>query len=127
MAALGAIPADALSDCVVLGEFNLDGTIAPVAGALPAAIGATAMGKGPICPAESGSEAAWAGSELDILAPRRLIALTNHFRGTQVLSRPKRPLTAPDLLHAASCLKGRPESGAHFLIHAPFSGDCTGR
>jgi magnesium chelatase family protein len=94
MAALSAIPADA--DHVVLGELNLDGTIAPVAGALPAAIGASAMGKGLICPAERGSEAAWAGSELDILAPRRLIALTNHFRGTHVLWRPKRPLTAPD-------------------------------
>jgi magnesium chelatase family protein len=69
MAALSAIPADA--DHVVLGELNLDGTIAPVAGALPAAIGASAMGKGLICPAERGSEAAWAGSELDILAPRR--------------------------------------------------------
>ncbi len=35
MAALGAIPADALSDCVVVGELNLDGTIAAIAGALP--------------------------------------------------------------------------------------------
>ncbi len=54
MAALGAIPADALSAYAVLGELNLDGTIAPVAGALPAAIAANAMGKGLICPAESG-------------------------------------------------------------------------
>jgi magnesium chelatase family protein len=102
MAALGAIPTDALFDYVVLGELNLDGTIAAVAGALPAAIGASAMGKGLICPVESGSEAAWAGSELDILAPRSLIALTNHFRGTQVLSRPEpsiqtNPANLPDL------------------------------
>ena len=40
MAALGAIPADALGGYVVIGELNLDGTIAAVAGALPAAIGA---------------------------------------------------------------------------------------
>ncbi len=46
MAALGAIPADALADYVVIGELNLDGTLAPVAGALPAAVGANAMGKG---------------------------------------------------------------------------------
>ncbi|MEK1900928.1 MAG: magnesium chelatase domain-containing protein, partial [Rhizobium sp.] len=89
MAALGAIPADALSDYVVVGELNLDGTIAAIAGALPAAIGANASGKGLICPAESGSEAAWAGSGVDILAPRSLIALANHFRGTQILSRPE--------------------------------------
>jgi magnesium chelatase family protein len=88
MAALGALPADVLADYVVLGELALDGTIAPVAGVLPAAIGANAMGRGLICPAATGSEAAWAGAEIDILAPRSLIALANHFRGTQVLSRP---------------------------------------
>lgn len=33
MAALGAMPADALADLVALGELNLDGTIARVAGA----------------------------------------------------------------------------------------------
>jgi magnesium chelatase family protein len=102
MAVLGAIPADALADYVVIGELNLDGTIAPVAGALPAAISANAMGKGLICPAESGSEAAWAGAGLDILAPRSLIALANHFRGTQVLARPEPairalPANLPDL------------------------------
>src|SRR5690606_7803499 len=88
MAALGAIPGDAIAGYVVLGELSLDGTIAPVAGALPAAIGANAMGLGLICPHASGPEAAWAGADIDILAPRSLIAMANHFRGTQVLSRP---------------------------------------
>lgn len=88
MAALGAIPGDALSTYVVLGELSLDGTIAPVAGALPAAISANALGSGLICPEASGAEAAWAGEDIDILAPRSLIAIANHFRGTQVLSRP---------------------------------------
>lgn len=102
MAALGAIPADALSAYAVIGELNLDGTIAAIAGALPAAIAANAMGKGLICPGESGPEAAWAGKEIDILAPRSLIALANHFRGTQVLSRPEPsiraiPANLPDL------------------------------
>jgi magnesium chelatase family protein len=40
MAAIGAIPPDALNGHVVLGELGLDGAIAPVAGVLPAAIGA---------------------------------------------------------------------------------------
>ncbi len=102
MAALGAIPADALQGFAVVGELNLDGTIAPVAGALPAAIAANAMGKGLICPAASGSEAAWAGETIEILAPRSLVALANHFRGTQVLSRPdpavrEMPANLPDL------------------------------
>src|SRR5690606_14337531 len=88
MAALGAVPGDALAGYVVLGELSLDGTIAAVAGALPAAIGANAEGKGLICPHACGPEAAWAGSDIDILAPRSLIAMANHFRGSQVLSRP---------------------------------------
>lgn len=99
MMALGAVPGDALEDYVVIGELNLDGTIAAVAGALPAAMGANALGKGLICPAENGAEAAWAGGDLDILAPRSLIALANHFKGTQVLSRP-----APAIRTAAAGL-----------------------
>ena len=99
MAALGAIPGDSLSGYVVLGELSLDGTIAPVAGALPAAIGANADGKGLICPHGCGPEAAWAGSEIDIVAPRSLISIANHFRGTQVLSRPE-----PAIHEAASGL-----------------------
>lgn len=88
MAALGAIPGDALEGYVVMGELGLDGTIASVAGALPAAIGANGLGKGLICPSGSGSEAAWADPEKDVLAPRSLISMANHFKGTQVLSRP---------------------------------------
>lgn len=88
MAGMGAIPADALSGFVVLGELALDGTIAAVAGVLPAAIGANAQGRGLICPSACGPEAAWAGADIDILAPHSLIAAANHFRGTQVLSRP---------------------------------------
>jgi magnesium chelatase family protein len=103
MAALGAVPGDALTGYVVLGELNLDGTLAPVAGALPAAIAANALGKGLICPADSGAEAAWAGADIDIVAPRSLIALANHFRGTQVISRPQAairalPANLPDLV-----------------------------
>ncbi len=102
MAALGALPGDALGGYVVLGELSLDGTIAAVSGALPAAMGANAEGKGLICPAASGPEAAWAGAEIDILAPRSLIAIANHFRGTQVLARPEASIRAaaiglPDL------------------------------
>ncbi|TPW27455.1 ATP-binding protein [Pararhizobium mangrovi] len=102
MAALGAVPADALAGYVVIGELSLDGTIAPVAGALPAAIGASAEGRGLICPADCGPEAAWAGEDIDIVAPKSLIALANHFRGTQVLGRPEParhalPASLPDL------------------------------
>jgi len=89
MAAIGAVPHDALEGYVVIGELTLDGTITAVAGVLPAAIAANANGKGLICPAACGPEAAWASADLDILAPRSLIQLANHFRGMQVLSRPE--------------------------------------
>jgi magnesium chelatase family protein len=89
MAAIGAIPPDALNGHVVLGELGLDGAIAPVAGVLPAAIGANAAGKGLICPAACGPEAAWASPEMEIVAPSSLIQLANHIKGTQVLLRPQ--------------------------------------
>ena len=89
MAAIGAIPHDALSGFAVLGELGLDGSIAPVAGVLPAAIGANARGEGLICPAKCGPEAAWASPEIEIIAAASLIQLANHFKGTQVLSRPQ--------------------------------------
>jgi len=89
MAAIGAIPHDALSDFTVLGELGLDGSIAAVAGVLPAAIGANAQGHGLICPAACGAEAAWASPEIEIIAAVSLIQLANHFKGTQVLTRPQ--------------------------------------
>lgn len=102
MTAIGAIPQDMVAGYTVLGELGLDGTLAPVAGVLPAAIGASALGKGLICPHASGAEAAWADPEMPILAPRSLIQLANHFKGTQILSRPSPKLQAnpgnlPDL------------------------------
>ncbi|HKY88019.1 MAG TPA: magnesium chelatase domain-containing protein, partial [Pseudorhodoplanes sp.] len=89
MAAIGAIPHDALSGFTVLGELGLDGSIAPVAGVLPAAIGANTRNEGLICPSRCGAEAAWASPEMEIIAASSLIQLANHFRGTQVLSRPQ--------------------------------------
>jgi magnesium chelatase family protein len=89
MAAIGAIPGDALNGFTVLGELALDGSITSVAGVLPAAMAAVERQHGLICPAACGSEAAWASSELEILAPRSLIQLANHFKGTQVMGRPE--------------------------------------
>jgi magnesium chelatase family protein len=103
MAAIGAIPPDALGGYTVLGELGLDGSIAAVAGVLPAAIGANARGEGLICPAPCGPEAAWASPEMEIVAASSLISLANHFKGTQVLSRPQPKVreadtAMPDLL-----------------------------
>jgi len=88
LVAMEVLAAEDLAGYAALGELALDGTIAPVAGVLPAAIGANAAGLGLICPAACGGEAAWAG-EVEILAPPGLLALINHFKGAQVLSPPE--------------------------------------
>jgi magnesium chelatase family protein len=88
LVALNMIPADALEGFVCLGELALDGQLQPVAGVLPAAIGAAAQNKGILCPTGNGAEAAFAG-ELEILAPHSLLALINHIKGQQVLARPE--------------------------------------
>ena len=89
MAATGAMPADALADYSVLGELALDGSVTAVSGVLPAAIAANDRGLGLIWPEECGPEAAWAGEEVRVLAPPDLVALVNHFKGTQVLPQPQ--------------------------------------
>ncbi len=88
LASMGVIPPDALSGWAAVGELGLDGQIAPVGGTLPAAVAADSMGLGLICPEANGPEAAWAG-EAPVLAPRSLIGLVNHFKGTTVLRRPE--------------------------------------
>ncbi len=87
LVAMEILPADEVENFVALGELGLDGSLAAVAGILPAALAAAAGGQGLICPAASGGEAAWAGA-LEILAPANLLALINHFKGSQVLSPP---------------------------------------
>ena len=101
LAAMGVLPEDETEHYVALGELALDGSLLPVAGVLPAAVGALAQGRGLICPAASGGEAAWAGG-LDVLAAPSLLAIINHFKGTQILSPPapriaKERGDAPDL------------------------------
>ncbi|MFL5259969.1 MAG: YifB family Mg chelatase-like AAA ATPase [Hyphomicrobiales bacterium] len=95
LAALGVLPPDFLNRYTVIGELALDGSIASVTGALPAAIAANGRGQGLICPKPCGSEAAWAGEDVDILAPQTIVQILNHVKGTQILSRPK-PAIAED-------------------------------
>ncbi len=99
LAAMGVVPRETIAGYVVLGELALDGSLSRVPGVLPAAIAARAAGRGVICPAVCGGEAAWGGFDTadaadgdkgpPIIAAPSLLALINHLRGQQRLSAPE--------------------------------------
>ncbi|MBL4616511.1 MAG: YifB family Mg chelatase-like AAA ATPase [Robiginitomaculum sp.] len=95
MMAIGVLPEDAFDRFAAIGELSLNGQIAPVNGALPAAMAANGSELGLICPKANGPEAAWAG-DMDILAPTSLIELVNHIKGRAVLPPPKPGELAPE-------------------------------
>lgn len=87
LAAMGVLPASEMARYTALGELSLDAQVTAVAGVLPAAIAASEAGRGLICPAKCGAEAAWAG-DVEIIATPSLIGLVNHMKGAQVLNPP---------------------------------------
>src|SRR5260370_3113305 len=89
MGGVGGVAGGGVSGFTGLGELGLDGSLAPVAGVLPAAIGANARGEGLVWRGACGPEAGWASPEMEIIAAGSLIQLANHFKGSQVLSRPQ--------------------------------------
>lgn len=99
LAAMQIVPAEEAARYVALGELALDGKLSAVAGILPSAIHANATQRGLICPAANGNEAVWAG-EIDVLAAGDLLALINHFKGQQILSRPALQLAGIDTSYA---------------------------
>ncbi len=95
LGAMGAIDLEDLANYSAFGELGLDGRIAHVAGALPAALGASGEGRGLICPAACGAEAAWVG-DVEVVAAPTLLALINHLKGTQILPAPETRLADDD-------------------------------
>jgi magnesium chelatase family protein len=97
LAAMGVLAKESIAGFVVLGELALDGSLTRVPGVLPAAIAAAAGGRGIICPAACGGEAAWGGftphpdepDRAPVVAAPSLLSLINHLRGQQTLPAPQ--------------------------------------
>ena len=101
LAAIGATDAEGLSHYIAVGELSLDGRIAASPGVLLAAIHASSLERGLICPAAQGSEASWAG-QLDVIAAPDLLALLAHLKGSSLIQPPapveiEPPAGGPDL------------------------------
>lgn len=107
LTAMEILPQEEISEYIILGELGLDSSIRPVNGILPVAIKANQAGKGLICPSSQGSEAAWGGLK-NIAAAPNLLALINHFKGSQILPFPaaKQAKAADNLLDLAD-IKGQ--------------------
>jgi magnesium chelatase family protein len=88
LAAMGVVDAEALADYIVVGELGLDGRLAPSPGVLLAALHAAGSGRGLICPAAQGAEAAWGGG-IEVLAAPDLLGLLNHLKGHGLLAAPR--------------------------------------
>jgi hypothetical protein len=99
LAAMGVLPASEMAHYTAMGELSLDAQITSVAGVLPTALAASEAGRGLICPAACGPEAAWAGG-LEIIAAPSLISIVNHMKGVQVLNPPTAKIAEEALLRA---------------------------
>ena len=91
MLGIGALPSGVLDGHLALGELALDGTLASVAGVLPAAVLAAETGRRIICPAASADEAAWAGDRHAVIAAPDLLGLLGHLTGRSTLPTPPEP------------------------------------
>src|SRR3984957_19236915 len=94
LATMGVLPSEELGGYLAVGELALDGSLTSVGGVLLAALAAAGRQIGIICPQACGGEAAWAG-EVEIVAAPTLLAIVNHFKGTQLLPPPEAKLAPP--------------------------------
>ena len=84
--ALEALPEDSADNALFMGGLGLDSTLAPITGALPAAMHAAQNGlRHVFVPQGNALEAAWAGDSVSVYAVTDLSALINHFKGEAVL------------------------------------------
>lgn len=82
------IKQELIDNFVIVGELSLDGSINPVSGILPIAIGANERNYGIICPKLCAKEALWANENINIIAADNLLELINCLNGVCNIVKP---------------------------------------
>ena len=86
LAAMDVLPREEIGGFAALGELSLDGSLNPVAGVLPAAIGASRARARADLPRRAGRRGGLGRAHRGAGAAPTCCRLINHFRGTQVLT-----------------------------------------
>ncbi|AWD33446.1 putative Mg-chelatase related protein/ATPase [Candidatus Fokinia solitaria] len=85
LVAMEVIAQEEIGNFVILGELSLNGSIRHVNGVLPAAIKATEIGCGVICPSMNIREVSYSGNK-NIIVASHIVELVNHLKGRELIS-----------------------------------------
>ncbi|MCL2331439.1 MAG: YifB family Mg chelatase-like AAA ATPase [Proteobacteria bacterium] len=122
LCSIGILPEQELAKYVIMGEIGLNGALLKTNGILPASVWAAENGYGIICPADQGPEARISG-HTDILAPRHILDLINHFKGVQILPIPSAIGLPPEARATDGCLSDiRGQDGAKRALEIAAAG-----
>lgn len=112
------INAEDLQNFIFMGALGLDGSVARVNGVLPAAMTATDLNMGIVCPRDNGTEASWSGNPT-VFAISHILQLINYYKGVgQIEKLPAVQLAEPKYLLDMADVKGQESAKRAMLVAA---------